>query len=222
MIIAVDGPAGAGKSTIARLLAAALGFLYVDTGAMYRAFTLKALRERVDFSDVPALAVLARRTAISLCPSGAGDLKVLLDGSDVSAQIRTPELTNAVFNVAQLPEIRAIMVEWQREYGKRQSLVMEGRDIGTVVFPQAEVKIYLDASAQIRARRRVAQLAAKGIGVDEAQTVREIEARDEKDFTRAVGPLRRAADAFYLDSSSLTIPQVVDTLLAHVNAQRSK
>lgn len=216
MIIAIDGPAGAGKSTIAKLLAEKLKFLYVDTGAMYRALTLKAENQNMDYADVFNLVKMAENTKILLEKNHQGNTSVILDGVDVSDAIRDPVITNVVFKVARIPEIRHIMVDWQREYANNHSIVMEGRDIGTVVFPNAQRKFYLDASTEIRAKRRMNELKEKGINVKIDQVMKQIEERDHKDKTRLCGPLKMADDAIHIDSSALDIPGVVKVMLKYL------
>ncbi|MBU1088074.1 MAG: (d)CMP kinase [Candidatus Omnitrophica bacterium] len=222
MIITVDGPAGAGKSTIAKLLAEKLNFLYVDTGAMYRALTLKAENQNMDYADIPGLVKMAEKTKITLEKSKSCKTIVFLDGFDVSDAIREPIITNAVYKIARIAEIRQIMVSWQRDYGKKHSIVMEGRDIGTVVFPQAEKKFYLDASAQIRAKRRMLELKEKGIDISREELITQIEERDHKDKTRKCGPLKIADDAIYIDSSDLDISEVVTTMLKYLKDKHEK
>ncbi len=208
-IIAIDGPAGAGKSTVARRLAGRLGFVYVDTGAMYRAIALKARRAGIGWSDAARLAALARAARVELTCDG----KVLLDGEDVTLAIREPEISDGASQVSAVSDVRRAMVELQQAFGRAESIVMEGRDIGTVVFPQATVKFYLDASAEERARRRVAELAKRGQTVDYEQTLSEMRARDERDMTRADSPLRRAGDAVYVDTSHMSETEVGDALV---------
>jgi len=222
MIITVDGPAGAGKSTIAKLLAEKINFLYVDTGAMYRALTLKAENLNMDYSATSALVDMAEKTKISLEKSNLGKTIVFLDGFDVSDAIREPIITNIVFKVARIPEIRQIMVSWQREYGKKHSIVMEGRDIGTVVFPKAEKKFYLDASTQIRAKRRMIDLKEKGIDISMDELINQIAERDNKDTTRECGPLKIAEDAIYIDSTALNIDQVVASMQNYLKENNEK
>ena len=207
LIIAIDGPSGAGKSTLAKRLAKELGFIYLDTGAMYRALALKVLRQTVDLADDDSLDRLVDATEIDL-RDRAGTLEVLLDGEDVGAQIRTPEVSQMASKVSALKKVRARMLQLQREMGQRGSVVAEGRDIGTVIFPQAEVKIYLDASPEERARRRYQELKAAGRQVDLPETLREIAERDKRDSERDIAPLCQAADALRVDSSSADAEQV--------------
>ncbi|MBU0633465.1 MAG: (d)CMP kinase [Candidatus Omnitrophica bacterium] len=219
MVITIDGPAGAGKSTVAKLVAARLNFLYVDTGAMYRALTLKAMRENADLQDVHELVNLARRTKIILRQASCG-IKVFLDGKDVSSEIRDPQLTNNVFKIASIPEIRQIMVDWQREYGYKHDIVIEGRDIGTVVFPRARQKFYLDADIEIRAKRRHKELQEKGVNSNFQAVLNQIQDRDYKDKTRSCGPLKQAQDASYINTSLLDIEGVVSKILGCIPAKQ--
>jgi CMP/dCMP kinase len=202
LIIAIDGPSAAGKSTLAKRLAKELGFTYLDTGAMYRALALKVLREGIDIGNDGMLTELIGRTAIDLSED-EGKLHVLLDGEDVSELIRTPEVSQMASKASALKTVRQWMLVLQRALGQRGHVVAEGRDIGTVVFPDAEVKIYLDASAQERARRRVEELRRSGrqVGLDE--TLREMVERDKRDSERELAPLCKAADAVAIDSSAL-------------------
>lgn len=214
-IITIDGPAGAGKSTVAKELARRLGIFYLDTGAMYRALTLKAIRRGMDLEDAQKLADLARATNICL-ENHTGGSKVLLDGEDVSEAVRSPEVTNKTFYIARAGGVREIMVQWQREIGTRRSVVIEGRDVGTVVFPKASHKFYLDADFQERARRRIDELREKGKNVDEHSLKTELQERDQKDLTRPIGPLKIAADAVVIDSTHLSVVDVVEQILEHL------
>ncbi|HEX4068371.1 MAG TPA: (d)CMP kinase [Acidobacteriaceae bacterium] len=220
-IIAIDGPAGAGKSTVAKHLAAHFGFLNLETGAMYRAFALKAQEHGVDVDDAAALQHLAAETAIKLEPSEAGN-RVLLDGVDVTGRIRDAEVTRGASRVSVHPAIRAWMVKLQRALGKNARVVMEGRDIGTVVFPHADLKFFLDASPEARSQRRYEQTAPVSGAMDgagaatdgrardsQAAITKELRERDERDRNRAESPLRAAADAIVIDSTNMTLNEVL-------------
>lgn len=221
MIIAIDGPSGAGKSTLAKRLAKELGFIYVDTGAMYRALALKVLREGVDLADDASMARLIGSTTIDLRHVD-GALQVLLDGADVAAEIRTPQVSQMASKVSALGVVRARLLELQRDMARRGNIVAEGRDIGTVVFPQAEVKIFLQASAVERARRRFAELQSAGQSVDLTHTLREIEERDKRDSERDLAPLHQADDALMIDSSGVDADQVTARVLAHIRTKQEK
>ena len=210
VVVAIDGPAGAGKSTIARRVAAKLGFVYIDSGAMYRAVALAALRGGADLDDAERLEQLARATRIEFEPGGA---RVLLDGEDVSAAIRAPEMSPAASKVSVFSGVRRALVEKQRQMGAAVSVVMEGRDIGSVVFPDAQVKIYLDADPQVRAARRVREMEEKGQALVAAEVEREIRERDRRDSTRADSPLLRAPDAVYVDTTALAADEVERVIL---------
>jgi CMP/dCMP kinase len=220
IIIAIDGPAGAGKSTIARHLARHFGLLNLETGAMYRAFALKALRAGVTLDNCAALEALAVGTRIRLEPGGSEN-RVLLDGEDVTSLIRTPAVTDAASRVSVYPPIRAWMVKLQQQLGADGGVVMEGRDIGTVVFPNAEVKIFLDAAPEVRGQRRFEQLGqtGKAHGVLPDEVNRELRARDERDRNRADSPLKPAADAVQLDSTAMTLDEAVAAAEAIVEAR---
>ncbi len=212
-VIAIDGPSGAGKSTAGRALAARLGYLYIDTGAMYRTLALKALRARVPLDAEDALAGLCRASRIELKEGGR---TVLLDGRDVTADIRAPEVSGAASRVSVHPTVRREMVARQRELGRDGGVVLDGRDIGTVVFPDAEVKFYLDADPALRARRRHAELTRAGLAVPLEAVEREVRVRDHTDTHRAVSPLAPAPDAIYLDTSRLSPEEVVAEMLARL------
>lgn len=211
IVVAIDGPAGAGKSTVARTVADRMGFLYIDTGAMYRAVALWASRQGTAFDDHHNLTQLAQAAEIDLQPD-----RVFLNSEDVSQAIRTPEISAAASQVAAVPGVRRALVEKQRALGARLSVVMEGRDIATNVFPDAQVKIFLDASAEVRATRRVNQA-----GGDLSTVTREIQDRDHRDRTRAEAPLLQAPDATYLDTSHLSPAEVVEEILRLIRARTS-
>jgi cytidylate kinase len=207
IIVAIDGPAGAGKSTIARHLARHFGLLNLETGAMYRAFALKALRAGLPLDESTSLEHLSAETAIRLEP-GVEENRVLLDGEDVTGLIRNQTVTDAASRVSIFPAIRAWMVRLQQQMGAEGGVVMEGRDIGTVVFPQAQVKIFLDAAPEVRGMRRYEQLGTEPAQQPE-EVIRDLRARDERDRNRADSPLKPAPDAVLLNSTRLTLEQVV-------------
>jgi cytidylate kinase len=217
VIVAIDGPAGAGKSTLARRVAVRLGYLYIDTGAMYRAVALSAIRRGVSLDEPLKLEQLALASQIELTP----DARVLLDGEDVSEAIRQPDISQAASKVSAVGGVRRALVELQRRMGETHSVVMEGRDIGTVVFPQAQVKVFLDADPAERAGRRVAELRQKGVEADPAAVEREMRERDHRDRTRSEAPLVQAPDAVYFDSTGHTPDEVEDALLQIVRTRTS-
>jgi len=218
MIIAVDGPAGAGKSTVAKLLAKKLGFLYIDTGAMYRALSLKAIESGVDVFNTPAMALLANSTEIELVNDKAcAAIKVFLDGKDVSREIREPRVTKVVSDVAKIKEVRQVMLVKQRKCGKESDSVLDGRDIGTVVFPDADIKFFVDANFNERAMRRYKELIGNGLKITLDDVKADLANRDRIDSTREIAPLKKAEDAVYVDTTDMTIEQVVDKLTEEVN-----
>jgi len=222
MIIAIDGPAGSGKSTVAKLVAQRLGFHYLDTGAMYRAVAVSAQRHGVGLDDGLGLAELAGREEIVFEHVGTEALpsRVLIGGADVTAEIRTPWADGAVSQVARLSQVRDAMVAQQRHLGESGDIVVEGRDIGTVVFPDAGLKVFLTASPEERARRRATQQSALGHVVDQSAVHEAIVKRDEADSTRAVSPLVAASDAVQLDTTGLSIEQVVGRIAELAEARR--
>ncbi len=219
--MAVDGPAGAGKSTVARLLAQELGYTYLDTGAMYRSVALLARRRGVSWDDAGALGLLADGIRFAFV-TGTGGIRVWADGEDVSDLIRRPEISQGASQVARWPEVRSALVREQRRLGEAGGVVMEGRDIGTVVFPEAEAKIFLTATVGERARRRAAELAGAGGPADLEAVRREVEERDRRDSERAHSPLRRAEDAREFYTDGLTVPEVVRQLAAWVRAVETR
>jgi CMP/dCMP kinase len=211
--VAIDGPAGAGKSTLARRIADKLGYLYIDTGAMYRAVALWALRAKVALSDMHRLEQLAKEARIEFVAGSGG---VLLNGEDVTEAVRAPEIADAASQVSLVPAVRRAMVAKQREIGERASVVMEGRDIGSVVFPDATVKIFMDAQPEVRAERRASESA---LSPDEV--ARQIRERDQRDRTRPESPLVQAPDAVYLDTTGLSIDDVEAALLKIIRDRTS-
>jgi cytidylate kinase len=218
LVVAIDGPAGAGKSTTARLLAEHLGYALLDTGAIYRTLALLARRETIDWDDGPGVAGLAHDLDIAFALE-SGVNHVFLRGIDISTEIRLPEISDGASRVSALPEVRSALLELQRRLGAAGGVVVEGRDIGTVVFPRAEAKFFLTATAEERARRRVVELRAAGRAADLAETLAEMNARDHRDSTRAVAPLRKAQDAVEIDSSALPVEAVVERMAEIVRAR---
>jgi cytidylate kinase len=214
LVIAIDGPSGAGKGTVARAVASQLGYRHVDSGAMYRAVAWRALREGVPLDDEAAVARLAEASVIHVGPD-----RVTIDGDDVTRAIRTPEIDRAAAAVARLPRVRLVLVNQQREQGENGGIVMEGRDIGTVVFPRADVKIYLDASPEERARRRATDPAHSGGPAAVADVATLLIERDRLDRTRITSPLYAAADAIVVDTTGKPIDAVVDEVLAVVKTR---
>ncbi|OIU71220.1 (d)CMP kinase [Rossellomorea aquimaris] len=213
--IAIDGPAAAGKSTVAKIVAGKLSYLYIDTGAMYRSLTYKAIRSDIDLHDQTKLTKLLETTKIELEPSEKGQL-VFLDGENVTDEIRQAEVTNSVSHIAVHPLVREEMVKRQQELAREGGVVMDGRDIGTHVIPDAEVKIFLLASVEERAQRRHEENVSKGYPSDLEKLKEEIALRDKIDSEREVAPLKKAEDAIEIDTTSLGIPEVVDRIMSLV------
>jgi cytidylate kinase len=216
IIVAIDGPAGAGKSTIARRVAQKMGAIYVDTGAMYRAVALWAQRSGIATSDMKSVEKLAEHADIDLVGQ-----RIFLNGEDVTDEIRRPEISQAASEVAAIPGVRRAMVALQRDMSEKASLVMEGRDIGSVVFPDAEVKVFLDARPEERAQRRAAELEAKGVAVDLVDLTRQIAERDHRDRNRDTSPLIQAPDAAFLDSTGRTLEEVEEEILRLIRQRTS-
>ncbi len=210
--IAIDGPAASGKSTTARRVARRLNYIYIDTGAMYRAVTLAALQNNIPVDDAEQLATLAASIDIELHQNDS-DTEIFLDGTDVSRDIRLPEVTQNISPVAANARVREILVAKQQQLGKNGGVVMDGRDIGTVVFPEAELKIFMEASVEERARRRIRELRERGVVMEIGVVESEIRQRDEADQSRDHGPLRKAQDAISIDTTTLSIDEQVEKIV---------
>lgn len=221
-VVAIDGPAGAGKSTVARLVAERLGYVLLDTGALYRTVALAAERAGVSWDDADAISdyaeKLAQSRAVQLERASDGTLRSLLSGEDVSGSIRTLEMGQGASKVSAVPGVRAALLALQRNAGEGGGVVLEGRDIGTVVFPDAEVKVFLTASVEVRARRRFEELLGRGEKPEIERVRQEVIERDQRDSTRAVAPLKQATDAIVLDSSALEVSEVVGQIVERVRA----
>jgi cytidylate kinase len=214
-VVAIDGPSGSGKSTVAKMLSGRLGYMHLDTGAMYRAVALAALRQNIPYDDAPSLDELCEHISIELIPNPNG-VQVLLDGQDVTDEIRQPEMSMGSSAVSAVPEVRRQMVRLQREIGRNGAVVAEGRDMGTVVFPHTQAKFYLDAAPEERARRRWLQLKDMGIMEEEDKVLSEIIQRDRNDASRDHSPLRKAADAIHVDTTDKTAQEVTEILARKV------
>lgn len=217
--IAIDGPGGAGKSTLAKAVAKKLNILHVDTGAIYRTIGYAAFTRGLDAKDESQITPLLKEIHIDMAFDETGGQKMLLDGKDVSTEIRLPEISMYASNVSALPCVRAYLLEMQRDIARRRSVIMDGRDIGTVVLPDAGLKIFLSASTECRAQRRYRQLQKKGIQESYADVLRELEQRDYDDTHRAVAPLKAAPDAVHIDTSDLTLDESIDAVCAAIRAR---
>ena len=214
-IIAIDGPAGAGKSTVTKLVAKKLGFLHIDTGALYRALTLKAKRYKLNLKDKKAIPELMKKTDIQL-KFNKNKLKVILDKKDVTREIRKPYISDGVSNVAKIKQVRQIMTRLQRKLAKNNNSVLEGRDIGTVVFPNAKHKFYLDANFKERVKRRFKELKERNKNIKIKLVEKDLAIRDKMDSTRKIAPLKKAKDAIYIDTTNLSIKEVVDRIIGWI------
>lgn len=210
MIIAIDGPAGAGKTTVARLLAKKLNIFYLDTGATYRALTFKALEEKIDLDDEEALENLAKNLNLRFDFSQG---KVFLDGEDVTDKIRQPIIDKNISKVAEKPKVRKVLVELQRKIAQDKNFVVEGRDTTTVVFPNAQFKFFLDADFYVRLKRRFKELKEKGLNISFSEVEKDLKRRDKADLERKVGPLRKAEDAIYIDTTDLSLEEVIEKII---------
>ena len=220
MRIAIDGPAGAGKSTVAKMLAARLGFLYVDTGALYRAVGLQALLQGENPKDVPAVTAILKHVQVDL-KYQEGTQHVYLNGRDVSEEIRTPAASMAASDVSAIPAVRQFLLDTQRRIARQQSVVMDGRDIGTVVLPDAELKVFLTASPEIRAQRRHRELLEKGMQVEYDKILEEVQLRDKQDTERETAPLKQAEDAVLLDSTQMSLEEVIEKVMEYVKEKKA-
>ena len=215
IVVTIDGPAASGKSTVARALAEKLGFAYLDSGAMYRALSLGAVRRGIALDDEKALERALKDTRITF-RNGGKTVKVFLDGADVTEDIRAPEITEKVFYIARSPKMREMMRKAQRSFASEGLTVAEGRDMGTVVFDDAQVKFYLDADEEVRARRRWKELEARGAGESFEKVLSDIRRRDKKDVSRSIAPLKKAGDAIYVDTTDMSAEEVAQMLFEKV------
>lgn len=213
--VAIDGPAGAGKSSVAKAAAKNLGFIYVDTGALYRSIGVNAMKHGVPTDDHTGVVALLPETQLELRYID-GSQRVILNGEDVSEEIRLPEASMAASNVSAMPEVRAFLLDLQRDMAKKNNVIMDGRDIGTVILPDAQYKFFLTASPEVRADRRYKELKEKGIDVDYQELLQEIIQRDYNDSHRATAPLKQADDAILIDSSNMTIEESIDAIVSRV------
>ncbi len=218
LIIAIDGPSGAGKSTAARSVASRLGYLYLESGALYRAMAWKVVHEEVDPENIEALKSLCHRIEISI-RNMQGQSRILVNQKDVTDELKTPLLDRVSSQISAVAPVRERLLHLQRQMGRQGGVVIEGRDIGSVVFPDADLKFYLDAGTEVRARRRYDELKGKGYNVTLASVLEEIQLRDQRDIQRNLAPLKRPEDAIYIDTTHLTLDQVVDTMVGEIKGR---
>ncbi len=218
LIIAMDGPSGAGKSTAARSVAARLGYLYFESGALYRAMAWQVIQEAIDPENIESLKNLCRRIEISI-RNVQGQSRILVGQKDVTDEIKTPLLDRVSSQISAVAPVRERLLHLQRQVGRRGGVVIEGRDIGSVVFPDADLKFYLDASSDLRARRRYDELRRRGLNVTLESVCEEIQLRDHRDMERDLAPLKRPEDAIYIDTTHLTLDQVVDTMMGEIKGR---
>ncbi len=218
-IVAIDGPSGAGKSTVGKELAKRLGYLYIDTGAMYRAVALKIKERTIESNDDEALSQLVSSIRISMV-AGEKEIRILCNGEDITHAIRSPEISRLASDISKNRIVREALVRMQREMGREGGVVLEGRDIGTVVFPDADIKFYLDADPEERGRRRYRELSEKGMEVDFKKTLRDVLQRDQNDMSRPLSPLKRAEDAILIDSTCRSVDEVVGEMCRIIDEQR--
>jgi len=221
LIIAIDGPSGAGKSTVAKLLAKRLGYLYIDTGAMYRALAFKAKEGLIEIEDEDALSKLASKIKIHII-NRDDQTFIICDEKDVTEAIRTPEISRLASEISKKSGVREELVKKQREMAKAGGVVLEGRDIGTVVFPNADIKFYLDANIEERGRRRHQELLAKGQVISFEETLKEVMQRDQNDMFREHSPLKKAEDAVFIDSTNLSVEEVVQKMLDFIELRKGR
>lgn len=222
MIIAIDGHSSCGKSTLARRIAHKLGYLYIDSGAMYRAVTLYLIRQKVNIDDRGAVAAVLKNIEVQLIPDSGGGIVTFLNGENVEDQIRSMEVSQQVSKVSAIPEVRTYLVRQQRAYGKEGGVVMDGRDIGTVVFPDATLKIFLTAGVAERARRRYKELVDEGQAITYEEVLANVKKRDHIDTTRPVSPLKQATDAIVIDNTNMDANETMDTAMRWVNKRKAE
>ena len=216
MIVTIDGPSAAGKSSVAKLLAGKLGFLYLDSGALYRAIGWKVMEEGLGTDDINGIQGICEKINIDFKRSG-NEFRITVDQQDITEKIREPKVSKAASEISALPIVRKSLLKLQKELGKKGDVVIEGRDIGTVVFPEADIKFYIDADIRIRGERRWKELRSRGIDVDLEATIKEIEERDRKDLTREIAPLAASPDAMYIDTTKMSLAEVADSMFDEIN-----